>query len=172
MGFGCGNEGARGAPYSSPVACSSGTPPDIGEQIVPSLDLEMEATPLDSDDDGMEARDAGSWLTVASTRKKRSKAPVVIKLKGTSASIRKGSLRQNFQDKTCIFENDMSDVEVCKDLLKLSADGIHDMISALPPGIIEGFMSRQPKIEKLQEIQTSSSRSSLGEGNGPVEFCG
>ena len=68
--------------------------------MVPSLDLEMEATPLDSDDDGMEDRDAGSWLTVASTRKKRNKAPVVMKLKGTSASIRKGSLRQNFVDKT------------------------------------------------------------------------
>ena len=59
----------------NPVACSS-------EQIVPSLDLEMETTPLDSDDDGTEDRDAGSWLTVASTRKKRSKAPVVMKLKG------------------------------------------------------------------------------------------
>ena len=75
---------------------------------MPSLDLEMETTPLDSDDDGTEDRDAGSWLTVASTRKKRSKAPVVMKLKGTSASTRKGSLRQNFVDKTCIFENDVS----------------------------------------------------------------
>ena len=99
---------------------------------MPSLDLDMEATPLDSDDDGMEDRDAASWLTVASTRKKRSKAPVVMKLKGTSASVRKGSLRQNFVDKTCIFENDMSGVEVGKALLKLSPNGIHDMISTSP----------------------------------------
>ena len=54
--------------------------------VVPSLDLEMEATPLDSDDDEMEERDAGSWQTVASTRKKRNKALVVMKLKGTPAS--------------------------------------------------------------------------------------
>ena len=108
---GRGNEGARGAPCSSPVACSSGTPPDNGEQFVPSLDLEMEATPLDSDDDGMEDRDGGSWLTVASTRKKRNKAPVVMKLKGTPASLRKCSLRQNFAEKSCIFEDDMSGVE-------------------------------------------------------------
>ena len=66
---------------------------------MPGSDLDMEATPLDSDDDGMEDRDAGSWLTVASTRKKRSKDPVVMKLKGTSASVRKGSLRQSFVDK-------------------------------------------------------------------------
>ena len=108
----------EGPHYSSPVACSSGTPPDIGEQIVPSSDLDMEATPLDSDDDGMEDRDAASWLTVASTRKKRSKAPVVMKLKGTSASVRKGSLRQIFVDITCIFENDMSGVEVGKALFE------------------------------------------------------
>ena len=139
---------------------------------MPSLDLEMEATPLDSDDDGMEDRDAGSWLTVASTRKKRSKAPVVMKLKGTSASVRKGSLRQNFVDKTCILKNDMSGVEVGKALLKLSPDGIHDMISTLPPGVIDQFVSLQPKFKTIHEIQTSSSSSSSGEGNGPVEFCG
>ena len=88
----------EGPPYSSPCLLRE-PPPDIAGQIVPSLDLEMEATPLDSDDDGMEDREAGSWLTVASTQKKRSKA----KLKGTSASVRKGSLRQNFVDKTCVF---------------------------------------------------------------------
>ena len=92
--------------------------PDNGEQIVPSLDLEMEATPLDSDDDEMEERDAGSWQTVASARKKRNKAPVVMKLKG----IRKGSLRQNIVDKTCIFENDMSGVEVGEALLEPSPE--------------------------------------------------
>ena len=109
-------------PGGPPIHASLPAPreptPDNGKQIVPSLDLET-ATPLDSDDDGMEDRDAGSWLTVASTRKKRSKAPVVMKLKGTSASIRKGNLRQDFVDKTCIFENDMSGVEVVKALLKL-----------------------------------------------------
>ena len=89
-------------PIQAPLPAPREPPPDNGEQIVPSLDLEMEATPLDSDDDEMEERDAGSWQTVASPRKKRNKAPVVMKLKGTPASIRKGGLRQNFVDKTCI----------------------------------------------------------------------
>ena len=92
----------EGPPIQAPLPAPREPPPDMGEQIVPSSDLDMEATPLDSDDDGMEDRDAASWLTVASTRKKRSKAPVVVNLKGTSASVRKGSLRQNFVDKTCI----------------------------------------------------------------------
>ena len=122
--------------------------------------------------DGMEDRDAGSWLTVASIDKKRSKAPVVVKLKGTSASIRKGSVRQNFVDKTCIFENDVSGLEVGKALLKLSPDGIHDMTTTLPPGVVDQFMSLQPKFKTIHEIQTSSSSSSSGEGNVPVEFCG
>ena len=72
----------EGPPIQAPLPAPREPPPDDGEQIVPSLDLEMEATPLDSDDDGMEDRDAGSWLTVASTREKRNKAPVVMKLKG------------------------------------------------------------------------------------------
>ena len=109
----------------------------------------LQATPLDSDDDEMGERDAGSWQTVASTRKKRNKAPVVMKLKGTLASIRKGSLRQNFVDKTCIFENDMSGVEVGKALLKLSPDGINDMISTLPLGVVDRFMSLQPKFKTI-----------------------
>ena len=132
----------------------------------------MEATPLDSDDDEMEERDAGSWQTVASARKKRNKAPVVMKLKGTPASIRKGSLRQNFVDKTCIFENDMSGVEVGKALLRLSPDGINDMISTLPPGVVDRFMSLQPKFKTIHEIQTSSSSSSSAEGSRLVEFFG
>ena len=123
-------------PIQAPLPPPRELPPDHGEQNVPGSDLDMEATPLDSDDDGMEDRDAGSWLTVASTRKKRSKAPVVMKLKGTSASVRKGSLRQSFVDKRCIFENDMSGVEVGKALFKLSPNGIHEMISTLPPGAI------------------------------------
>ena len=56
-------------------------------KTAPGSDLDMEATPLDSDDDGMQDRDAGSWLTVASNRKKRGKAPVVMKMKGSSASL-------------------------------------------------------------------------------------
>ena len=96
----------------------------------------MEATPLDSDDDGMEERDAGPWRTVASTQKKRNKAPVVMKLKGTPASARKGSIRQSFVDKTCIVENDMSGREVGKALLNVSPDGINEMVSALLPGVI------------------------------------
>ena len=106
------------------------------------------ATPLDSDDDDMEERDAEPWKTVGSS-KKRNKAPVVMKLKGTSASARGGSLRQNFLEKTCIIENDMSGREVGKALLKLSPNGINEMVSALLPGIIERFMSLQAKIETL-----------------------
>ena len=109
----------------------------------------MEATPLDSDDDGMVDRDAGSWLTVASNRKKRGKAPVVMKLKSSAASVRKGNLRQSFVDKTCIFEDDMSGVEVGKALLKLSPNGFRDMVSTLPPGAIEQFMSFQPSIKTM-----------------------
>ena len=128
-------------------------------KIVPSLDLEMEATPLDSVDDDMEERDAGPWRTVASThKKKRNKAPAVIKLKGTPASAKRGSIRQSFVDKTCIIENDMSGREVGKALLKLS--------------LFARFMSLQSKIKTIQEIQTSSSSSSSAEGNGPVEVCG
>ena len=63
-----------------------------------------------------------------------------MKLKGTPASLRKGSLRQNFVDKPCIFEDDVSGVEVGKALLRLSPDGIHDVISTLPPGVIEQFI--------------------------------
>ena len=66
----------------------------------------------------------------------------------------------------------MSGREVGEALLKLSLDGINEMVSALPPGIIARFMSLQPQIKTIQEIQTSSSSSSSGEGNGPVEFCG
>ena len=106
-----GNEGARWGLLFKPRCLLLGNPLQIMENnLSPSSDLEMEATPLDSDDDEMEERDAGSWQTVASTRKKRNKAPVVMKLKETPASIRKGSLRQTFVDKTCIFENDMSGV--------------------------------------------------------------
>ena len=66
----------------------------------------------------------------------------------------------------------MSGVEVGKALLKLSPDGVHDMISILPPGVIEHFMSLQSKYKTIPEIQPSSASSSSGEGNGPVEVCG
>ena len=131
----------EGPSVQAPLPAPREHPPDNGEQNAPGSDLDMEATPLDSDDEGMEDRDAGSWLTVASNRKKRGKAPVVMKLKSTSASVRKGSLRQSFVDKTCIFENDMSDVEVGKALLKLSPNGLRDMVYTLPPGAIDQFMS-------------------------------
>ena len=45
--------------------------------------------------------------TAGSSQKKRNKVPVVMKLKGKPASARKGSLRQNFLDKTCFIENDV-----------------------------------------------------------------
>ena len=96
-------------------------------------------------------------------------APVV---ESTPASGRKGSLRQSFVDKTCIFENDMSGVEVGKALLKLSPNGLRDMVSTLPPGAIDQFMSYQPGIKTIHEIQSSSSSSSSAEGNCPVEVCG
>ena len=83
----------EGPSVQAPLPAPREPPPDNGDQNVPESDLDMEATPLDSDDEGMEDRDAGSWLTVASNRKKRGKAPVVMKLKRTSASVRKGSLR-------------------------------------------------------------------------------
>ena len=95
-----------------------------------------------------------------------------MKLKGSSASVRKGSLRQSFVDKTCIFENDMSGVDVGKALWKLSPNGLRDMVSTLPPGTIDQFMSFQPSIKTMHEIQSSSSSSSLAEGNSPVEVCG
>ena len=146
-------------------------PPEDVDETPPTVDLDMMDTPSDSDDDDIEERDAEPWRTVGS-QKKRNKVPVVMKRKGTPASARKGSLRQNFLDKTCIIENDMSGREVGKVLLKLSPDGSNEMVSALSPGVIARFMSLQPMIETIQEIQTSSSSSSSGEGNGPVEFCG
>ena len=60
---------------------------------------------------------------------------------------------------------------VGKALLKLSLDGINEMVPTLPPGVAR-FTNLQPKIKTMQGIQTSSSSSSSGEGNGPVEFCG
>ena len=92
----------EGPPVQAPLPAPREPPPDIAEQNAPVSDFDMEATPLDSDDDGMDDRGAGSWLTVASNRKKRGKSPVVMKLKGSSATVRKGSLRQSFVDKTCM----------------------------------------------------------------------
>ena len=122
----------------------------------------MEATPLDSDD-GMEDRDAGSWLTVASTRKKRNEAPVVMKLKGRLLLSGKVVFGRTLSTKRVFFENDMSGVEVGKARLKLCPNGIQDMISTLPPGVLDQFMSLQPKFTTIHEIQPSSSSSSSGE---------
>ena len=66
----------------------------------------------------------------------------------------------------------MSGVEVGKAILKLSPNAVRDMISILPPGAIDQFMSMQPSIKTIREIQPSSSSSSSAEGNGPVEVCG
>ena len=77
-----------------------------------------------------------------------------MKLKGTPASARKGSLWQNFLDKTCIIENDMSGREVGKALLKLSPDGINEMVSVLPLGIIARFVSLQPKIAMRPKLNS------------------
>ena len=147
----------------SRIACSSGTPPGDGEQTVPSCDLDMEATPLDSDDDDMEEREAGPWRTVALQSSGCHEAA------RNACFFTKRSIWHSFVDKTCINESDMSGREVGKALLKLSRDGINEMVSTLPPGVIARFMNLQPKIKTIQEIQTSSSSSS---SNGPVEFCG
>ena len=162
----------EGPSLHAPLPAPRDPPPGDDDPTAPGSDLDMEATPLDSDDDDMVDRDAGSWLTVASNRKKRGKAPVVMKLKGSPASVRKGSLRQSFVDKTCIFEDEMSGVEVGKALLKLSQHGFRDMLSSLPPDAFQQFMNFQPDIPLLHEIKSSSSSSGSAEGNGPEEFCG
>ena len=115
----------EGPPIQAPPPCPREPPPEDVDETPPTINLDMLATPLDSDDDGddMEERDAEPWETVGS-QKKRNKVPVVMKLKGTPASARKGSLRQNFLDKTCIIEKDMSGREVGKALLKLSPGGM------------------------------------------------
>ena len=162
----------EGPSLHAPLPAPREPPPGDDDPNTPGSDLDMEATPLDSDDDDMVDRDAGSWLTVASNRKKRGKAPVVMKLKGSRASVRKGSLRQSFVDKTCIFEDEMSGVEVGKALLKLSQHGFRDLLSSLPPEAFQQFMNFQPDIPLLHEIKSSSSSSGSAEGNGPVEFVG
>ena len=162
----------EGRPIQAPLPAPQEPTPDIGEQIVPSSDLDMEATPLDSDDDGMEDRDAASWLTVTSSRKKRNKSSSCHEAERDVCFCQEGSLRQNFVDKTCIFENDMSGVEVGEAILKLSPNAVRDMISILPPGVLDQFMSLQPSIKTIREIQPSSSSSSSAEGNWPVEVCG
>ena len=105
MGFGCETKEPEGPSIQAPPPCPREPPPEDVDETPPTVDLDMMATPLDSDDDDMEERDAEPWRTVGS-QKKRNKVPVVMKRKGTPASARKGSLRQNFLDKTCIIEND------------------------------------------------------------------
>ena len=161
----------EGPSLIAPLPAPRDPPPGDDDTNVPGFDLDMEATPLDSDDD-MADRNAGTWLTVASDRKKRGKTPVVMKLKGSPASVRKGSLRQSFVDKTCIFEDELSGVEVGKALLKLSPHGFRDMLSSLPPHAFHQFMNFQPDVPLLHELKSSSSSSGSAEGNGPEEFCG
>ena len=146
----------EGLPIQAPLPAPRERLPEDVEETPPTIDLAMMAPPLGSDDDDMEERDAEPWKTNGS-HKKRNKAPVVMKLKGTPASARKGSVRQSFVDKTCIIENDVSGREVGKALLKHSPDGINEMVSALPQGVIARLMNLQPKIKTIQEIQTSSS---------------
>ena len=162
----------EGSSLIAPLPAPREPPPGDDDSNVPGYDLDMEATPLDSDDDDMGDRNAGTWLTVASDRKKRGKSPVVMKLKGSPASVRKGSLRQSFVDKTCIFEDELSGAEVGKALLKLSPHGFRDMLCSLPPHAFHQFMSFQPDVPLLHELKSSSSSSGSAEGNGPEEFCG
>ena len=61
------------------------------EQSAHSVDLDMSATPFDSDNDDMEELGVEKWH-VASNQKKRNKVPVVMKLKGTPASSKKRKL--------------------------------------------------------------------------------
>ena len=70
-----------------------------------------------------------------------------------------------------MYEN-LSGVEVGKALLKLSPNGLRDMVSSLPPGAIDQFLSFQPGINTIQEIHSCSSSSSSAEGNGPVKVFG
>ena len=162
----------EGPSLIAPLPAPRDPPPGDDDTNVPGFDLDMEPTPLDSDDDEMVDRNAGTWLTVASDRKKRGKSPVLMKLKGSPASVRKGSLRQSFVDKTCIFEDELSGVEVGKALLKLSPHGFRDMLSSLPPHAFHQFMNFQPDVPLLHELKSSSSSSGSAEGNGPEEFCG
>ena len=97
----------EGPSIQAPPPCSREPPPEDVDETPPIIDLDMMATPLDSDDDDdMEERDVEPWRTVGS-HQKRKKVPVVVKLKGTPASARNGSLRQNFVDKSCTIENDV-----------------------------------------------------------------
>ena len=106
----------------------------MGNKIVPSLDLEMEATPLESEDDDMEEREAGPWRTVPSAQKKRNKVPVAMKLKGTLAFAKRGSIGRVLLTKRILKK--ICRARMFAKLLKLSPDGIHEMVSALPPGAL------------------------------------
>ena len=112
----------EGLPIHAPLLCPRDPPPEDAEFSAPTKDLDMAATPLDSDDDDMEESGVGPWRTVASNQKKRNK--VVMKLKGTPASSKRGSLWSGLVDKSCIMvEGDMSGREVGEALAKLSPEG-------------------------------------------------
>ena len=122
----------EGPSIHAPPPCPREIPPEVVDETLPIIDLDMTATPLDSDDDDMEEKAAGPWLAVASKQKKRNNFPVVMKLKGTPVSSKRGSLRHSLVDKSCIVEGDMSGREVGEALVKLSPDGINEMVSTLP----------------------------------------
>ena len=74
-----------------------------------------------------------------------------MKLKGTPASSKRGSLRSSLFDKSCIIEGDMSGREVGEALAKLSAQGITEMESSMPREDIVRFMGLSlPKIRALR----------------------
>ena len=66
----------------------------------------------------------------------------------------------------------MSGREVGEALAKLSPEGINEMVSSMHREVIARFMGLSPKIKTIQELGTSSSSSSSGEGNKLVEVCG
>ena len=97
-------------PSHAPLPCPREPPPGDAEQAAPIIHLDMAAAPLDSGDDDMEEWGVEPWRTVASSEKKRNK--VVMELKGTPASSKRGSFRSSLVDKSCIIEGDMSGREV------------------------------------------------------------
>ena len=156
----------EGAANTSPLACSSGSPSSGNEPAIHIVDLDVAATPLDTDDDGMEEQGAEEWYTVPSNLMKRNK--VVMKLKGRLLQPNGSS----FVDKTCIVEGDMSGKEVARALPKLSTGGLNDMLASMPQEVISKLIGFAPKIKTIQQMQTNTSSSSCTEGEVVVEYCG
>ena len=157
-------------PVHAPLPCPREPPPDIGH-AAPIVDLNMAPTPFDTDDDDMEELGVETWRTVADHQKKRNKVSVAMKLKGTSSTTKRESLRSSIVDNTCIID-DMSCREVARALSKLTPGGLNEMVASMPPEMMVKLMGFAPEIKTIQEIQTSSSSSSCMEGEGAVESCG